>query len=240
MSQSMAVVTAYDTLGVEGLQHSLVSTKAKAIFMEPHLLHTFIQTLKEAKSIEYIILNTDNDEDIRAEDLEILKSSHDHITVLKFENLRKLGEENPIDPTPPSPEDLCCIMYTSGSGGPPKGVIIKHKAVVAAVAGVNTIVGDYFGPGDSLLTYLPLAHIFEFVFENACLFWGGTMGYGSIRTLSAANVRNCLGDIQEFKPTLLVGVPTVWETVKKGIISNVNHGGPIVRSVFWGAFYLKQ
>jgi long-chain acyl-CoA synthetase len=66
------------------------------------------------------------------------------------------------------------------------------------------------------------------------------MGYGSIRTLSQTNCRNCLGDIQEFKPTLMTGVPTVWETVKKGIIANVNAGGPIVRTLFWSALYTKQ
>ena len=37
-----------------------------------------------------------------------------------------------VDPVPPAPEDLCCIMYTSGSTGPPKGVPLKHKAVLAA------------------------------------------------------------------------------------------------------------
>jgi len=66
------------------------------------------------------------------------------------------------------------------------------------------------------------------------------MGYGSIRTLSQANCRNCLGDIQEYKPTLLVGVPTVWESVKKGVIANVDKAGPVVRSLFWGAMYAKQ
>lgn len=66
------------------------------------------------------------------------------------------------------------------------------------------------------------------------------MGYGSIRTLSAASMRNCLGDIQEFKPTLLVGIPTVWETVKKGVIANVNKGGPVVKTLFWSAFYAKR
>lgn len=132
MSQTMAIVTAYDTLGEEGLRHSLVTTKAKAIFLEPHLLHTFIKTLQAVESIRYIILNTDNDDEVRAEDLETLKSSHDYITVLKYEDLRRMGEENPVDPVPPTREDLCCIMYTSGSGGSPKGVPIKHKAIVAA------------------------------------------------------------------------------------------------------------
>lgn len=100
--------------------------------------------------------------------------------------------------------------------------------------------GEYIGPGDCLLSYLPLAHIFEFVFENLCLYWGATMGYGSPRTLSEANVRNCQGDIKELKPTLLIGVPAVWETVKKGIIANVSRGGKIKENVFWTAFNTKR
>jgi long-chain acyl-CoA synthetase len=108
------------------------------------------------------------------------------------------------------------------------------------VAGATSIVGDYLGPGDVLLAYLPLAHILEFVFENSCLYWGGLMGYGSVRTLSEANCKNCQGDIRELKPTLLVGIPAVWETVKKGIIANVNKGGVVVQTMFWGALYAKQ
>jgi long-chain acyl-CoA synthetase len=131
-SQSLAIVTAYDTLGFEGLRHSLVSTKARAIYMEPHLLKTFIKTLKDAKSIEYIILNTENDEDIKAEYMETLKTSYAHITVLKYGDLRRMGEENPVESIPPCGDDLCCIMYTSGSGGAPKGVPIKHRTAVAA------------------------------------------------------------------------------------------------------------
>jgi long-chain acyl-CoA synthetase len=104
---------------------------------------------------------------------------------------------------------------------------------------VTTIIGQYIGPGDALLTYLPLAHILEFVFENACLYWGGTMGYGSPKTLSDQSVRNCKGDLREFKPTILVGVPAVWESVKKGIVAKVNAGSPIVKNLFWGALYTK-
>ena len=129
-SQSMAIVTAYDTLGEEGLKHSLIATEAKAIFLDPHLLPTLINPLKEAKEIKYVIWNSQND--VKQQNIDDLKKAHEHLTILSFEELRKLGEENPVDPVPPNPKDLCCIMYTSGSTGPPKGVPIKHEAVVAA------------------------------------------------------------------------------------------------------------
>ena len=237
VSQSMPIATAYDTLGEEGLKHSLVQTKAKAIFCDPHLLKTLVNPLKEAKEIKFVIYNGDGE---AKENVDKLKSTHDYLTILSFEELRQLGEDNPVDPVPPAADDLCCIMYTSGSTGPPKGVSIKHSAVVASIAGVTTIIGQYIGPGDKLLTYLPQAHILEFVFENACLYWGGTMGYGSPKTLSDTSVRNCKGDIREFKPTILVGVPAVWESVKKGIIAKVNQSGMVVKNLFWSALAAKS
>ena len=238
VSQSMAIATAYDTLGEDGLKHSLVQTGAKAIFCDPHLLKTLVNPLKAAKEIRYVIYNTQSE--VKQEDIDKLKSAFDYLTILSFEELGQLGESNPTDPVPPQPDDLCCIMYTSGSTGTPKGVPIKHSAVLASIAGVTTIIGQYIGPGDRFLTYLPQAHILEFVFENACLYWGGTMGYGSPKTLSDASVRNCKGDIREFRPTILVGVPAVWESVKKGIIAKVNAGSVIVKNLFWSALAAKS
>ena len=126
----MAIATAYDTLGEEGLQHSLVQTGSKAIFCDPHLLKNLINPLKKAKELQYVIYNTNSE--VKQEDIDALKSAHNHITVLSFDDLQKTGEENPVDPVPPQREDLCCIMYTSGSTGTPKGVPIKHKAVLAS------------------------------------------------------------------------------------------------------------
>ncbi|KAJ5635091.1 Long-chain-fatty-acid--CoA ligase 1 [Penicillium longicatenatum] len=237
-SQSVTIVTAYDTLGEEGLAHSLKQTASDAIFLDPGLIKSLLHILKDIPSIKHIIYNTDTE--VKQEDLDTLKSDFSHISVQSIDDLRKSGEENPVDPVPPKPEDLCCIMYTSGSTGPPKGVPLTHANVIAATAGVNAIVGPCISPTDSLLTYLPQAHILEFMFENLCLFWGGAMGYGNPRTLSDTSVRNCKGDIREFKPTVLVGVPAVWETVKKGVLNNLNKTSFIVKGMFWGAFAAKS
>ncbi|KAJ5113227.1 Long-chain-fatty-acid--CoA ligase 1 [Penicillium angulare] len=236
-SQSITIVTAYDTLGEEGLKHSLKQTASDAIFLDPALIKSLLNVLGDIPSIKRIIYNTDNE--VKQEDLDKLKSDFSHITVLSIEDLRKSGEENPVDPVPPTPEDLCCIMYTSGSTGAPKGVSLTHANVIAATAGVNEIVGPYIDTSDSLLTYLPQAHILEFMFENLCLYWGGTMGYGNPKTLSDVSVRNCKGDIREFKPTILVGVPAVWESVKKGVLNNLGKTSFILKGMFWGAMAAK-
>ncbi|MCJ1478575.1 long-chain fatty acid-CoA ligase [Lambiella insularis] len=237
MSQSMPIATAYDTLGQDGLKHSLIQTRAKVLYCDPQLLPTILVPLKDAKEIRFVIYNSEAQ--VKQADIAELKNQDPDLTVMSFQELRKLGEDNPVDINRPNREDLCCIMYTSGSTGTPKGVPLKHKAVVAAIAGVTTVVGPYIGPGDGLLTYLPLAHILEFVFENAVLYWGGTMGYGNVKTISDTSVRNCKGDIREFKPSILIGVPQVWETVRKGIIAKVDAGSPVVKNMFWSALAAK-
>ncbi|KAF8463997.1 hypothetical protein BDZ91DRAFT_261129 [Kalaharituber pfeilii] len=237
-SQSMTVVTAYDTLGQEGLTHSLVATGSKAIFLDPHLLPQLMNPLEKATEVKFIIYNVEAP--VKQEHIDKLKEKHPRLTILSFDDLVKSGQENKVDPVPPTPEDLMGIMYTSGSTGPPKGVPLLHKNVVAAVTGVTVVIGPYIGPGDFLLTYLPLAHILEFVFENSCIFWGGTMGYGNPKTLADRSMYNCKGDIAEFKPTIMVGVPAVFETVKKGIIDKVGQAPAFSQKLFWGALNAKR
>lgn len=144
----------------------------------------------------------------------------------------------PVRPVRPRAYLLSTRPQLQQVGGSQSGDFIPK--LMATVAGVTTIVGEYFAPGDRLLTYLPTAHILEYVVENAFLYWGVTMGYGNPKTLSDASVKNCKGDIREFKPTILLGVPAVWESVKKGIVAKVESGSPIVRHLFWGALAAKS
>lgn len=238
--QSMAVVTAYETLGASGFEHTLVQSKPKALFLDPHLLKTAAGPLKNAPSVKYIIYNDSTHQPIPQKQLDDFKAAHPELTVISIEELRAMGEDHPVDPVPPKPQDLFCIMYTSGSTGLPKGVPITHAGFVAAVAGLYAIVEECVSPSEVLLAYLPLAHIFEMVVENLVMFVGATLGYGSSRTLVDSSMRNCAGDMRELKPTILVGVPQVWETVKKGVMSRVASSSPLIRNLFWGVFNMKS
>lgn len=129
-SQSITFVTAYDTLGEEGLRHSLRQTKSDAIFLDPGLIPSLLNVLKDTPDIKHVIYNTTTE--VKQADLDRLKSEFSHLNVISFDDVLKSGEQNPVDPVPPKPEDLCSIMYTSGSTGPPKGVSLSHENVVAA------------------------------------------------------------------------------------------------------------
>ncbi|KAJ4306040.1 long-chain fatty acid-CoA ligase [Collariella sp. IMI 366227] len=239
-SQSMTIVTAYDTLGEKGVEHSLVQSKADAMFVDPHLFKTIKNPLKKATAVRFIVYNNQTHLPVPDSEIEQFKSSHPELTVVSFEELRALGEANPVDPVPPKPEETYCIMYTSGSTGPPKGVPVSHAGFVAAVAGLHAVVEECVSHREYVLAYLPLAHIFELVLENLVIFIGATLGYGNPRTLADTSMRNCHGDMRAFAPTVMCGVPQIWETIKKGIESKVDSSGAITRSLFWGAYNLKS
>lgn len=76
--------------------------------------------------------------------------------------------------------------------------------------------------------------------ETSSFIWGNILGYGSPRTLVSDSMRNCKGDLEEFRPTIMVGVPAVWETLRKSILGKLSKGGPIVSNVFWAAYYGKR
>ena len=128
-SQSIPIVTAYDTLGEEGVAHSLVQTKADAMYVDPHLLKTATNPIRKS-NVKTVIVNNNC---IFAEggEIEEFKKENPDITVITYEELRKMGEENPVDPVAVNPSDLYCIMYTSGSTGLPKGACITHESLVA-------------------------------------------------------------------------------------------------------------
>lgn len=239
-SQGIPCVTAYDTLGEEGLTHSMLETETVGVFVDNDNLHTLVNPLQKATNVRVIVYRDDiadpeNDPNVQ----EILNVRPD-IKLYSYNQIIASGKETPVAANPSKPDDVALIMYTSGSTGTPKGVVLLNSTVISGVAGVTgNISRKIINTKDRLLAFLPLAHIFEFTFEMACIFWGGTLGYGTVKTISDVSVRNSVGDIREFKPTIMVGVPAVWENVKKGILHKVQENSALVQKVFWGAYHTK-
>ncbi|KAI0310605.1 acetyl-CoA synthetase-like protein [Amylostereum chailletii] len=236
---STTIATAYDTLGESGLEHSLNEPECVGMFTNADLLPTVAKVAANVPSLTLIIYDGKPSPDV----ISSLKSSREGMRVFSLDELRNLGRDKPVelvDSRLPTSDGVACIMYTSGTTGPPKGVVIKHSNLIAAVGAVYTLFGHNVKAEDTFLAFLPLAHILEYIVELCFLFIGMTSGFGRVKTLTDQSVRNCVGDIKAFRPTIMVAVPAVWELIRKGILAQVNGGSAITKSVFHGAMSVKK
>ncbi|KIK91796.1 hypothetical protein PAXRUDRAFT_830531 [Paxillus rubicundulus Ve08.2h10] len=236
---STPVATAYDTLGESGLTHSLNEPNCVGLFTNADLLPTLARVIKNTPSVRLVVYDGEPQSAL----LEEIRAVRENLVIVSVDELRETGRALSLDileDRRPKPDDVALIMYTSGSTGAPKGVVLTHGNVVASVGGIYQLLGHHLRSDDAFLAYLPLAHILEYVVEATLFATGMKTGYGRVKTLTDASVRNCKGDIVAFRPTILVGVPQVWETIRKGILAKVNAGGTLRKSVFNGAVAVKK
>jgi long-chain acyl-CoA synthetase len=119
-------------------------------------------------------------------------------------------------------EDLACLIYTSGTGGAPRGVMQHHGAILANVESATEIVSEDFGWGDEIfLSFLPLSHAYEHTggqFFPIAL--GGQIYYAEGLEKLAAN-------IEEVRPTIMVVVPRLYEVLRTRIAKAIEKQGQV-------------
>lgn len=234
--------TAYDTLGPSGLQVSLEEPEVVGVFTNAAQLGVLEQVIDKTPLVRVVIYDGEADPEV-LDRLKQKMQGRSQVHLVRFDEVLKLGARNGAQRHKPhevKKDDVACIMYTSGSTGPPKGVILTHANLVATVAAVDLLVRDYLSDDDSVMAYLPLAHILEFVVECFMLYRGLALGYGRVKTLTSASVRNSKSDLMAFRPTLLVGVPAVWELIRKGILTKVQSSSAAKRKLFGMSLWSKR
>lgn len=238
-SQSITLVTSYANLGEQALEFGIQECELPLMVTNASLVPTLLRSIVRCPTLKTIIYIDEPNEDTRTKIQELMAQRQEgEIRLIKYDELLTIGAEHMIEPTPPSAQDIAVIMYTSGSTGNPKGVIITHGNVVAANAGYSDILGGYTEK-DVLLGYLPLAHSLELAAETTMLAHGVSIGYGTPRTLSDLNCKPC-GDLRAIRPTLLPGVPRVFDTIKKGALEKVENASPLKKFLFHTAFECRR
>ena len=116
--------------------------------------------------------------------------------------------------------DLACIIYTSGTGGSPRGVMQHHGAILHNVAGCAEIVSEDFGWGDEVfLSFLPLSHAYEHTGgQHLPIGMGGQIYYAEGLEKLAAN-------IEEVRPTIMFVVPRLFEVLRTRISRAIEKQG---------------
>jgi long-chain acyl-CoA synthetase len=117
-------------------------------------------------------------------------------------------------------EDLACIIYTSGTGGAPRGVQQHHGSILANIAGAADIISTDFGWDDEVfLSFLPASHAYEHS--------GGQhfpVGLGA-QIYYAESLEKLAANIEEVRPTIMVVVPRLFEMLRARILKSIDKGG---------------
>jgi long-chain acyl-CoA synthetase len=147
---------------------------------------------------------------------------------LECHNWHKLIEANPADAAEAAAaatftrDDLACIIYTSGTGGAPRGVMQHHGAILHNVNGCATVISEDFGWDDEVfLSFLPLSHAYEHT--------GGQhfpIGLGA-QIYYSEGLEKLAANIEETKPTIMVVVPRLFEVLRTRISKAVEKQGAL-------------
>ncbi len=106
-------------------------------------------------------------------------------------------------------EQTATIVYTSGTTGRPKGCVLTHRNLLAEVRADVGAFPEMMQPGNSLLLFLPLAHVLARAIALTSVYARLTIGH-------TADVKNLVADLATFRPTFVVAVPRVFEKVYNG------------------------
>jgi long-chain acyl-CoA synthetase len=207
---SGAVTVPVDSLlSISGIRHNLVDSEAKYLFTTPR----FLQELAEVSPVTSLegCVNLGPERHPAAVDLTAVIEE---------------GASSKVEIPPRTLDDLSVIVYTSGTTGHSKGVMLTQRNLASNVAAISRLIP--LGPTDTFLSVLPLHHTFEctggFLLPMYC---GCSVTYA--RSMKSAEL---IDDIRNTNVTVMVAVPLLYEKMQVGLVRGIRKKGKLASALY--------
>ncbi|MGP1352795.1 MAG: AMP-dependent synthetase/ligase [Parasphingopyxis sp.] len=213
MAAGCITVPTYTTNTERDHTHILEDSRAKAVI---------VSTQKLAKTVTSAVLNATHCKSIIGiEPMRVGQGGdvqfHDWSSLLGAETPDIDARAEACDFTR---EDTACIIYTSGTGGAPRGVMQHHGAILHNCEGCAAVISEDFGWNDEVfLSFLPLSHAYE---HSAGQFF--PIGLGA-QIYYSRGLDKLAADILETKPTIMVVVPRLFEVLRQRLLKTIEKQG---------------
>jgi long-chain acyl-CoA synthetase len=200
LTAAAATVPVYPTSAANQVAYIVDHCEARVAFVEnDEQLAKILEERAAMPKLERVVLFDD------------ATTALDDPFLMSLEELRALGRDR-LERHPAvvedraagvTPDDLATLVYTSGTTGPPKGVMLTHGNLIATIEAITRVVS--IGPDDRFLSFLPLSHVAERVVSN----FGQIVSGGE--TWFARSFATVPQDLRECRPTVFFAVPRVWQ-----------------------------
>ena len=203
-------VPAYTTYTEEDYRYLIEDCEPSLVIVSNNeMLKKLINTINEKNFIKKVITLDDVNKATTNLNLVDKEKYLDFSIILKNELL----EEDKIQNNNLKRSSPACIIYTSGTGGNPKGVILSHGGILNNLVGACEIMKPLFNSRPVFLTWLPLSHSYEHCVQFAQIAVGAKVFY-------AEKIEKLLENISEAKPTIMTAVPRFYQNLYNKI--NIN------------------
>ncbi len=228
MTVGAIAVPAYTTNTEDDHLHILTDSGAKGVIVSTRkLTERLMPAAARAPDLKFMIA-------IEPPDIDQL-SGFDLHQLDEVQNIGRSGSENVVELAERwKAEDTACVIYTSGTGGAPKGVMLSHKAILHNCAGAKDALTE-IGLGDeTFLSFLPLSHSYE---HTAGQFFPISIG---AEIYYAESVEALGNNMLEAKPTIMTAVPRLYEMLHQRITAGVKKSGGGKEKLFMKALALGR
>lgn len=225
MSAGGITVPAYTTNTARDHKHILTDSGAKAAIVSTRqLAQRLLPAAQECENVEFIIAMDD------------VEAGAFDATIHSWDDVLWRGEAaaEDIDGIIAGLKrtDVACLIYTSGTGGNPKGVMLRHESIFANCRGANLLL-QKLGIGDDVfLSFLPLSHAYE---HTAGLFFPISI---NAQIYYAEGIETLATNLTEARPTVMVSVPRLYDVMRARILTAINRQGGLKALLFRAAVRL--
>ncbi|CAG8576809.1 402_t:CDS:2, partial [Dentiscutata heterogama] len=210
----------------DNLEYCLKHTEASIVIVAKSHIKNLLNLFGKLSTLK-VIISLDSLEDPACKFLKS-EATQKNILLYEFSQIEKFGQQHFRESISSHPDDLFIIMYTSGTTGLPKGVMISHGNLLAAMCSVYHANDE--APGSRVLSYLPLAHIFGVMVESLAIMYGISIGYYS------GDQSRLLEDVQVLQPIVFSSVPRLfnklYQIIKAATIDAPGEEGEIARQAY--------
>jgi len=219
MTAGAITVPTYVTHTVEDHRHVFANSGARAVFVsKPALSARVLAAANQVDSVHTVMA------------IEPAAGQASAVDLLSWEEMLARGSEQPDDSDETvaaiEPDDTACLIYTSGTGGIPKGVMTTHRNIIANCHGAHRVLEQLELGDEVFLSFLPLSHSYEHTAGEMFPISIGAQIY------FAEGAETLAANMLEARPTIMTAVPRLYETLHQRIRLGVERKGGLSQKMF--------